>query len=244
MLSARLDRYYGHLRRPPGWLPLPGSSPVIGRPAPTALRSLPGRGGPLQFPPPLSERSEPLTPGSPSRLHLQDLHRFHGLRPSPPGSALPCPTRLRAGLLTTRQASLDVTDRSVAHPAQRGARRWASTPPVSRRHRQPATGPPDSYPDRTYTGKRRRAYESAVNHLHDQPPTLLDALANRDDQPFRGLEPDHYRRSGLKDAVSHYLSPLHPFTSTAPQPFPNNLRMPSSVTSSVSSSRPVWASCV
>jgi hypothetical protein len=43
-----------------------------------------------------------------------------------------------------------------------------------------ATGPPDSYPDRTYTGKRRRAYESAVNHLHDQPPTLLDALANRD----------------------------------------------------------------
>jgi len=180
MLSARLDRYYGHLRRPPGWLPLPGSSPVIGRPAPTALRSLPGRGGPLQFPPPLSERSEPLTPGSPSRLHLQDLHRFHGLRPSPPGSALPCPTRLRAGLLTTRQASLDVTDRSVAHPAQRGARRWASTPPVSRRHRQPATGPPDSYPDRTYTGKRRRAYESAVNHLHDQPPTLLDALACRD----------------------------------------------------------------
>jgi len=172
MLSARLDRYYGHLRRPPGWLPLPGSSPVIGRPAPTALRSLPGRGGPLQFPPPLSERSEPLTPGSPSRLHFQDLHRFHGLRPSLPGSALPRPTPKRAGRLTTRQASLDVTDRSVAHPAKRDARRWASTPPVSRRHRQPATGPPDSYPDRTYTGKRRRACESDINHLHDQPPTL------------------------------------------------------------------------
>ena len=30
-------------------------------------------------------------------------------------------------------------------------------------------------------------------------------MANRDDQPLRGLEPDHYRRSGLKDAVSHYL---------------------------------------
>jgi len=172
MLSARLDRYYGHLRRPPGWLPLPGSSPVIGRPAPTALRSLPGRGGPLQFPPPLSERSEPLTPGSPSRLHFQDLHRFHGLRPSLPGSALPRPTPKRAGRLTTRQASLDVTDRSVAHPAKRDARRWASTPPVSRRHRQPATGPPDSYPDRTYTGKRRRACEPDINHLHDQPPTL------------------------------------------------------------------------
>jgi hypothetical protein len=165
MLSARLDQYYGHLRRPPGWLPLPGSSPVIGHRAPTALRSLLGRGGPLQFPPPLSERSEPPTPGSPSRLHLQDLHRVHGLRLFPTGSALPGPTRLRAGALTTLQASLDVTDRSVAHPAKRDARRWASTPPVSRRHRQPATGPPDSYPDRTYTGKRRRAYKSAINHF-------------------------------------------------------------------------------
>ena len=170
VLSARLNRYYGHLRRPSGWLPLPGSSPVIGHRAPTASRSRSGRGGPLQFPPPLSERSEPLTPGSPSRLHFQDLHRFHGLRPVLPGSALPRPTRHRAGDLTTRQASLDVTDRSVAHPVNQGARRWASTPPVSRRHRQPATGPPDSYPDRTFTGKRRRAYESAVNHSHDQPP--------------------------------------------------------------------------
>ena len=51
-------------------------------------------------------------------------------------------------------------------------------------------------------------------------------MANRDDQPVRGLEPDHYRRSGLKDAVSHYLSPPNPLTSTAPQPFPNNLTMP------------------
>jgi len=37
------------------------------------------------------------------------------------------------------------------------------------------------------------------------------------------------RRSGLKDAVSHYLSPPNPPTSTAPQPFPNNLTMPSNV---------------
>jgi hypothetical protein len=41
----------------------------------------------------------PLTPGSPSRLLLQDLHRFHGLHREPPGSALP-------QCLTTRQASL------------------------------------------------------------------------------------------------------------------------------------------
>ena len=51
-------------------------------------------------------------------------------------------------------------------------------------------------------------------------------MANRDDQPLRGLEPDHYRRSGLKDAVSHHLSPPSPLTSTAPQAFPNNLTMP------------------
>ena len=35
-------------------------------------------------------------------------------------------------------------------------------------------------------------------------------MANRDDQPLRGLGPDHYRRSGLKDAVSHHLRhPVH-----------------------------------
>jgi hypothetical protein len=100
------------------------------------------------------------------------FHRFHGLRPYPPGSALPRPTRHRAGGVTTRQASLNVTDRSIAHPVNQGVRRWASAPPVSRRHRQPATGPPGGYPDRTYTGKRRRAYESAINHSHDQPPIL------------------------------------------------------------------------
>ncbi len=172
VLSARLNRYYGQLRRPPGWLALPGSSPVTGHHTPTALPSRLGRGRPLQFPPPLSERSEPLTPGSSSRLCFQDLHRFHGLRPSPPGSALPRPTRHRASVLTTRQASLDVTDRSVAHPVRRGVRRRASAPPVSRRHRRPATGPPDGYPDRTHTGKRQQAYESVTDHLHDQPPTF------------------------------------------------------------------------
>jgi Protein of unknown function (DUF998) len=34
-----------------------------------------------------------------------------------------------------------------------------SGPARSRRNRQPATGPPGSYPDRTHTGRRRRAYE-------------------------------------------------------------------------------------
>jgi len=48
------------------------------------------------------------------------------------------------------------TAQSLPH---KGFRHWASTRPVSKPSRQSATGPPDSYPDRTHTGKRRRAYE-------------------------------------------------------------------------------------
>src|SRR5687767_9522644 len=49
---------------------------------------------------------------------------------------------------------------------RRGFRRWASTRPVSRPSRQPATGPPGSYPDRTHTGRRRRAL-SDHDHIID-----------------------------------------------------------------------------
>src|SRR5919108_771763 len=70
VLSRGLKRYYGRLRLPPGPRPLPGATPVIGRDAPTApSRRPPGWGGPPQFPPPPSERSEPSTPGSSSGLH-------------------------------------------------------------------------------------------------------------------------------------------------------------------------------
>ena len=64
-------------------------------------------------------------------------------------------------------------------------------------------------------------------------------MANRDDQPLRGLEPDHYCRSGLKDAVSHYLLPAGSLTSTAPQAFPNNLTMPVGVSRARSRNRNV-----
>ena len=53
------------------------------------------------------------------------------------------------------------TAESLPH---KGFRRWASTRPVSRPGRQPATGPPGSYPDRTHTGRRRRAYEHEEHH--------------------------------------------------------------------------------
>src|SRR6266540_4495443 len=75
----------------PARRPLPGSSPVIGRAAPARLRSSPGRGGPLQFPPPPSDRSTPSTPGGSSGLLIQALHPFRGLRPEGRGSAPPLP---------------------------------------------------------------------------------------------------------------------------------------------------------
>ena len=92
LLSAWLNRYYGRLRRPPGQHSTSRREPVIGRHAPAAQsRRLPGRGGPPQFLPPPSIRSAPHTPGSPSRLRFQALHRFHGLHPDFGGSALPTP---------------------------------------------------------------------------------------------------------------------------------------------------------
>jgi hypothetical protein len=79
----------------------------------------PGRRGPLQFSPPPSCHSTPLTPGGPSGLHFQALHPFHGLRLEDPGSAPPR-SRPPAGTLTTRQTSLDAADWQVA-PPPRGA---------------------------------------------------------------------------------------------------------------------------
>src|SRR5512132_4391357 len=54
---------------------------------------------------------------------------------------------------------------------QRGFRRWASTRTVSGPSRQPATGPPGSYPDRTHTGRRRPASDQVMTA--GQPPPDL-----------------------------------------------------------------------
>jgi hypothetical protein len=68
VLSDRFQQYYGRLRLPPGRRPFHGSSPLIGPARSGGMRSPPGRGGPPQFPPSLSVRSTPSTPGSPSGL--------------------------------------------------------------------------------------------------------------------------------------------------------------------------------
>ncbi len=109
---------YGRLRRPPG----SRSTSRLNTGYRTRYfrqhqhRRRPGRGGPPQFPPPPSERSAPSTPGSSSGLQsrlftpsvafaVKDAARL-SLPPTPTGRAA----------ITTRQASLDATDRSVAPP--------------------------------------------------------------------------------------------------------------------------------
>src|SRR5712691_743132 len=115
LLSRRLKRYYGRLRLPPG--SPPASRLITGyraRRSNDQIRRPLGRVGPPQFPPPPSERSEPHTPGGSSGLHS---------RLFTPSMAFTLTTRARlllsypkAGRLTTRQASRDATDRSVAPP--------------------------------------------------------------------------------------------------------------------------------
>jgi hypothetical protein len=57
-----------------------------------------------------------------------------------------------------------------------GFRRWAPTPGVSPRRRQPATGLPDDYPDRTLTGWRTQACEhTRLRHREH----LLPAVESR-----------------------------------------------------------------
>ena len=156
-LTGSSHRFRTHTTTASDSLPAPRSTSRLhtgyrtGRSTQFAVRF--GRGEPPQFPPSPSKRSRPLTPRSLSRLHFQDLHRFHGLHREPPGSALP-------QYLTTRQASLPLRTAQLLPPT--GFRRWASTRPVSRPSRQPATGPPDSYPDRTLTGRRRRAFDQVM----------------------------------------------------------------------------------
>ena len=144
-------RYYDPIRRHAGSMRLP-VWPVIRtgcswQPSARAGEGLPSsRAYYLSMPIPLPR-------GVPRRLRFQVFDAFHGLRRDFSGSPLPCPL---AGL-----ASRGCRIRLMLRPGQllplKGFRRWATKPGVSPRPRQPATGPPGSYPDRTFTGKQTRA---------------------------------------------------------------------------------------
>ena len=119
--------------------------------------------------------------GRRAREGLPSSHRHHPNVPSPlrrgvlqgcdPGSTpLPWPSPRYPGLgtplsppervlITTRQASLDATDRWLASP--KGLSTLGKT--------QPATGPPGSYPDGTHTRRRRQA--CVRSRTTSRPPT-------------------------------------------------------------------------
>src|SRR5207253_10050364 len=71
-----------------------------------------------------------------------------------PARFLLCPAT--PGTVTARPASLHAADRSVAPPE--GLSTLGADPVGFPPSRQPATGPPGSYPDGTHTRSRRRAY--------------------------------------------------------------------------------------
>ena len=156
LLSRRLKRYYGRPRLPPGSTSI--SRLITGYRKRRSERPHPGSGRAGEGLP--GSRCHHLNVPSPIRREVprgcfQALHPFHGLRRDNRGSAPPVPARRRrpndAAGFASRYGPLSCSP-------QRGFRRWASTRPVSRPSRQPATGPPGSYPDGTHTRRRQRAY--------------------------------------------------------------------------------------
>src|SRR5919199_203297 len=88
-----------------------------------------------------------------------------GLPPHPTPPPPPSP-RPKAG--PSRRGRLRVMLRTAELLPPKGFRRWASTRPVSRPDRQPATEPPGSYSDGTHTRWRRRAYVGSATQKHLQ----------------------------------------------------------------------------
>jgi hypothetical protein len=167
LLSRRLERYYGRLRRPPGTPPTSRLSTGYRARRSGASPQPPGRGGPPQFPPSPSERSAPSTPGGSSGLHSRLFAPSVAFAVTDAARLLLRPAR--PGTVTARQASLRCYGPLSRSPFK-GFRRWAPTRPVTRPSRQPATGPPGSYPDGTHTRRQRRAYVGS-GHINRPPPT-------------------------------------------------------------------------
>src|SRR6266566_8894687 len=167
------------LRQPAHTLP-PRRPPRSTKPSPHAAAN------PSQ-PQPAPSPFPPARPSTQMSWLLKGFRRWAPARPvsrpdhqpatGPPGSY---PDRTFTG--RRRRASDQVMIAGQSPPDALGARnfglkgfrRWAPARPVSRPDHQPATGPPGSYPDRTFTGRRRRASDQ-VMIAGQSPPDALGA---------------------------------------------------------------------
>ena len=138
----------------PAGYPLPGSSPVIGRLAPAPIRRRrTGEGLPS------SRRHLPHVP----RPLRREVLRGCASRLFSPSMAFALTAGARLLLVPTmrwvcsRRGRLRFMLRTAWSLPLKGFRHRAPARPVSRPDRRSATGPPGSYPDRTFTGRRRRA---------------------------------------------------------------------------------------
>jgi hypothetical protein len=157
----RLDRYYGRLRLPPG--------------TPPTSRLHTGYRTAL-----VGGHREPASAGEglpSSRRHLLNVPR-----PLRRGVPRGCISRIftasmaftvnnaaRLSLNVYRRGRLRLHCGPLSCSHHRGFRRWASARPVSRPHRQPATGLPGDYPGRTFTGWRRRASDQVITAGQSPP---------------------------------------------------------------------------
>ena len=187
MLSVRLNQYYGRLRRPPG-------TPLLSRDRrlwSASFRQHPDSAGCRAGEGLPSSRRHCLNVPCPIRRGVP-----HGCAPGSPPLPWPSPCFRGLGTPCTHPEGWTSNDAAgfasrygpLSCSPHRGFRHWASTRPVSKPSRQSATGPPGSYPDRTPTGKQRRADEPRSpiqGHLqfcwaHERPglgarPTILAA---------------------------------------------------------------------
>src|SRR6266540_2340957 len=154
----------------------------------TPFRSALRPGRPPQFPPPPSQAFRALLRrgvlrGCPSRIFTASM-AFTVNRPA------------RLSLNAYRRGRLRMRCGPLSCSPQRGFRRWASTRPVTRPSRQPATGPPGSFPDGTHTRWRRRAY-LRIRSPHQPPPKRWAhvVIPAKDDTRLQARLPDFTRES-------------------------------------------------
>ena len=167
----------------PAGYPLPGSSPVIGHLAPAPIRRRrTGEGLPS------SRRHLPHVP----RPLRREVLRGCASRLFTPSVAFALTAGARLLLVPTmrwvcsRRGRLRFMLRTAWSLPLKGFRHRAPARPVSRPDRRSATGPPGSYPDRTFTGRRRRACLRTDQIILHRPSTSGRTPALIEDVPSSG----------------------------------------------------------